>query len=151
MKIACSNCGELKTAPAGKTSILCHPCRRLRKTRACEVCGQSFYNSDRRTKTCSVNCGQTLAVEKSRQHYSTVTPKYKNVHRRLFANRGRAKEYRCQHCSGPASEWAYDHNDPNELYEDWMGRGHLAPFSTSLDHYIPLCSSCHKKFDLQTA
>jgi hypothetical protein len=57
-----------------------------------------------------------------------------------------ASEHACVHCSRRAQEWAYDHNDPDERVNppDARDRG---PFSLKVEHYLPLCKSCHRRFD----
>lgn len=71
---------------------------------------------------------------------------YTGLHYRLVANRGKASAHTCQHCGGAAREWAYDHADPNEK-RDLDKRDHQ-PYSLDLHHYIPLCTKCHRRFDL---
>lgn len=56
---------------------------------------------------------------------------YSSLHEWIGVNWGKAKEYTCSHCPKQALDWAniagiYDRNRKN-----WM----------------PLCRSCHKKFD----
>ncbi|MBF8189116.1 HNH endonuclease [Nonomuraea sp. K274] len=64
-KIACSGCGDLKVVPAGKTEVLCHPCRRTRKQKSCEVCGTDFTTYRLGYDACGQECGKVLA---SRRH-----------------------------------------------------------------------------------
>jgi hypothetical protein len=67
---------------------------------------------------------------------------YSAVHERL-RQRGPAAEHACAHgCGRAADQWAYDHSCPNER------QSATGPFSTDLDRYMPLCSSCHKRFDI---
>jgi hypothetical protein len=40
-------------------------------------------------------------------------------------------------------DWAYDYSDPNARSDARRG-----PYSLDLNRYIPLCRSCHKRFDL---
>lgn len=72
---------------------------------------------------------------------------YSAIHRRLRQYRGKASTHACCQCGGPARQWAYDHADPQEKLGDG-GRGRVFRYSTSLDHYIPLCLRCHRRFDL---
>lgn len=67
---------------------------------------------------------------------------YGAVHSRLAADRGPATRQRCVDCGGPAGQWSYDHEDPDELWSE------VGPYSLDLDHYDPRCVSCHKTFDL---
>lgn len=68
---------------------------------------------------------------------------YFAIHQRLKAERGRATKYACTECDGRARHWAYDNADPNERKDDG-GR-----YSTDLNHYRPMCVSCHRKFDFK--
>lgn len=58
---------------------------------------------------------------------------YGALHDWVRRHKGRAAEHSCAHCGGPARQWA---NVSGEYRRD-------------LDDFIPLCPSCHKKFDLQ--
>lgn len=67
---------------------------------------------------------------------------YFTAHDRLRRWRGPASE--CVHCSssGPY-QWAYDREKAKKrLVEDGM------PYSPDVNDYIPLCVSCHKRYDL---
>lgn len=70
---------------------------------------------------------------------------YRSAHDRIEYRRGKARDCACVHCGTQAWDWAYDHADPNEL------AGHNGPYwclySADPDHYIPLCRSCHIKWD----
>lgn len=67
---------------------------------------------------------------------------YTAMHERIYRMRGSATDHVCQRCGKPATDWAYDHNDPNEREE--LGKG---PYSIDPTHYMPLCHSCHMKLD----
>lgn len=68
---------------------------------------------------------------------------YTAVHHRVRAAKGKASGYPCALCAGrQGQQWAYDHEDPDERASD------LGPYSVVLDHYLPLCIPCHKRFDL---
>lgn len=65
---------------------------------------------------------------------------YFNTH----GDMGRADAHQCK-CGNQARDWAYQYTaGENELLspEGW-------PFSTNPDDYIPMCRSCHRKFDNQ--
>jgi hypothetical protein len=68
---------------------------------------------------------------------------YASVHGRLCTARGPASSHSCQHCGQPAAEWAYTNDCPDELIDDAIG----LRYSIDPDRYIPLCRSCHKRFD----
>lgn len=65
---------------------------------------------------------------------------YAGVHLRMWRG-DPAANYSCAHCPDAAQSWAYDHNDPDEKESD---RG---PYSVKREHYLPLCYSCHTRFD----
>jgi NAD-dependent SIR2 family protein deacetylase len=67
---------------------------------------------------------------------------YRAAHKRVRTLHGAASLHRCRHCDGSASDWAYDHSDPDQV-EEGPGR----TYSLKPEHYIPLCKSCHGKFD----
>ena len=66
---------------------------------------------------------------------------YYAAHTRVKKAKGLASQHDCVACGKSASEWAYDHNDPNENH--W---GTVA-FSANPDHYQPMCKGCHVKLD----
>lgn len=68
---------------------------------------------------------------------------YEAAHSRVHKQRGRAADYACQHCGDTAAQWAYDHADPDSRTDR---RG--CRYSPDPSHYIPLCHSCHRRFDL---
>lgn len=72
---------------------------------------------------------------------------YNQVHQRLHrGERGPAKNYSCTHCGATAQDWAYTNDCPDEKISD-------APdslgyrYSSDPNRYIPLCRTCHKRFD----
>jgi hypothetical protein len=73
--------------------------------------------------------------------------KYIGAHVRVHRLRGKATEHQCKHCGGQAAEWAYDHEDPNELHSGRLGRAKDLLYSVDPAHYIPLCRECHRVFD----
>ena len=76
-----------------------------------------------------------------------MTASYATVHHQLRRTRGRASEYRCQLCPSPATQWAYDHKDPDECMGVFDSTGRLAPYSLDPAHYLPLCKPCHTHLD----
>lgn len=70
-------------------------------------------------------------------------PGYRTAHRRIQTTRGKAADYPCAHCPEAAREWAYDFTDPDPRR---LGR---MQFSLDTDRYMPLCRSCHLKWDLR--
>lgn len=79
---------------------------------------------------------------------------YNGMHTRLRTIRGPAIDQTCTHCGNAARAWAYDHADPNEriqMVTNSKGAVVQAPFSVDISHYMPLCASCHSRFDRQWA
>lgn len=70
---------------------------------------------------------------------------YIAIHAKCVSRWGKAAEHPCRYCGRPASDWAYDHLDPAEQWED----GDV--YSQSTDYYHALCESCHKRFDIDYA
>lgn len=67
---------------------------------------------------------------------------YDDMHRRVVRAMGSASEHPCTDCGNPAKHWSYDHKDPDERLGD------KGAFSLDINHYLPRCVSCHKRFDL---
>lgn len=75
---------------------------------------------------------------------------YTETHVVLRHQRGKAEEHRCRHCDKPARDWAYDHEDPNEVIEESPStHGRTVAFSLDLNHYLPLCKRCHRRLDVR--
>ncbi len=86
------------------------------------------------------------------EHYERV-PKYSALHLRLKTARGSASEHPCAMCEEPASQWSYNHTDPDEIFgqvRDGSRRTILVPYSLNLDYYDALCGVCHRRLDLAT-
>lgn len=75
---------------------------------------------------------------------------YDGVHRRVRKHRGKARDYSCTLCPEQAAEWSYDHKDPDER-TTWVtgqtGNQIMVVFSHKIEHYEPLCRSCHRRRD----
>jgi len=63
------------------------------------------------------------------------------MHQRIKKIKGSASEYACASCGVPADHWSYDHADPDEK------KSAAGPYSLDVEHYRPLCVTCHKRFD----
>lgn len=74
---------------------------------------------------------------------------YLGAHNRVRRLQGAARTYPCQHCGSEARDWAYDHDDPNELYK--AVKGYMLPYSIDPGHYMPLCKPCHVVMDKRVA
>jgi hypothetical protein len=78
------------------------------------------------------------------QHRDPANPKYSAVHQRLYARFGQARDHACVDCGEPATEWSYNHHDPDERHDS---RG--VAYSTKFAYYSPRCSACHATFDAE--
>ena len=76
-------------------------------------------------------------------HQWTDRPSYTLAHRRVRAVKGGATKRKCERCSAPATAWAYNHADPEELLCPETG----SPYSADPAYYVALCRSCHVKDD----
>ena len=72
---------------------------------------------------------------------------YAGAHDRVVRAKGKAKDFRCVRCGSQAQDWAYDHSDPDERIVPEGLRSAGSPYSLNVDSYIPMCKSCHKKYD----
>lgn len=71
---------------------------------------------------------------------------YAALHWHLRKLLGPAYNYVCISCDDVAYEWSYDHKDPDARYSA-IG----IPYSIDLDHYWPMCRSCHRRADRKRA
>ncbi|MFC8173088.1 hypothetical protein [Streptomyces sp. NPDC057325] len=71
----------------------------------------------------------------------TAVSEYKAAHARVVEDRGPASHKACAFCGTFADEWAYNHQDPAEIYRD----GRL--WSESTAYYMPLCKRDHRAYD----
>ena len=74
---------------------------------------------------------------------------YEAMHQALRSRFGSASSHECA-CGDPASQWAYQHDDPSEQIElrrDRAGIERRVAWSPNVDCYKPMCLSCHITFD----
>ena len=71
-----------------------------------------------------------------------AVPTYYLAHERLGRLRGSASEHECP-CGKRAAQWAYDHADEDEIQSE------CGAYSADPQHYIAMCVSCHKRFDME--
>jgi hypothetical protein len=69
---------------------------------------------------------------------------YAQAHEAVFEARGKASDYPCAKCGGPARDWSYDYQDPEQLVED------RHPYSLDVDHYLPMCRLCHRRHEIES-
>lgn len=70
---------------------------------------------------------------------------YDAAHDRIKRYRGAPSAHLCG-CGDRATDWAYQHNDPDPL-RDAQGTKKGLPFSDDISRYAPMCRYCHKNFD----
>ena len=70
---------------------------------------------------------------------------YFSMHGRIKWDKGSASAHSCVVCGGQAKQWAYTNDDPNEVVD---ANGHR--YSNDQDRYVPMCVSCHLRFDWAT-
>jgi hypothetical protein len=71
-----------------------------------------------------------------------VSNPYANAHNAVKRAWGPASLWPCAWCGCTASDWAYDHSDPDEERD---ARG--LPYSADVTRYIPLCRKDHRSYD----
>lgn len=84
-----------------------------------------------------------------REMHAVEVPGYGSAHDRVRRERGSARLHACRNCGGPATQWAYDYNDPQEL--QGVLRGASLRYSAHPEHYLPLCAPCHQRADRRGA
>lgn len=145
----------------------------------CEGCGEPILRTGARgviRRYCSPDCRPRCDVEgcqkpthgdvycmshhtQWKRYGDPLTPvlwtqgegEYDAVHHRLRTHRGVARELVCVDCGGPAEEWSYDHDDPDELLHTKIRESMFSKtppkYSRDLSHYSPRCVPCHRSFD----
>lgn len=79
-------------------------------------------------------------------HQLEPDAEYGAAHDRVVRARGKARTHKCVDCESRASQWSYDHADPDERHSAAV-KGAPA-FSLNPSHYVARCVPCHKRFDL---
>jgi hypothetical protein len=69
---------------------------------------------------------------------------YTGAHERVNRTFGKAYEHCCVRCDGQAEEWSYDYLDQDDKID--VRRG--IRYSLKPEHYMPLCTACHRWCDL---
>ena len=115
----------------------------------CECqCGQettvyTFALNAASTLSCGCLIRDTLHARRGEHRTDRTT--YRTAHKRVEAVRGKATAHRCTDCGTPATEWSYDHTDPQERVQ--VVRGFALTYSTKTEHYQPRCLPCHRTHD----
>lgn len=129
---------------ASRTGDPLTPLARQRNLGTCEVegCGEPM----RKTGWCAGHYAQQQRTgnppEPFTYKWGSDGVGYIGLHARIRSQRGLADLLICQHCGGRAAQWAYDHTCTDERASEY------GPYSIDIMRYIPLCCSCHKRFDL---
>lgn len=77
---------------------------------------------------------------------------YRRAHEIVRNRRGAASCYPCSNCGAQADEWAYDHMDDRQMVMPLDALQHAGfPYSLDVNHYHPMCRSCHRTADLNRA
>jgi hypothetical protein len=130
------------------------PIRRWERGRICSIgdCGRPHFISDlcrthywRRSKHGDARPSEPIKA------WGADDIAYPAAHARVKSLRGLASTHQCNHCSEQAAHWAYDHGDPDEKIEPAYQGKFDVPFSLDPAHYMPLCASCHRRFDVAAA
>ena len=71
--------------------------------------------------------------------------RYNGTHQKIRRLLGSARQHECiePSCTRAAQQWAYDHQDPDEMVT--IG-GHT--YSLDPGHYVPMCATHHTEFDV---
>lgn len=77
-------------------------------------------------------------------HWTGDDATYSALHQRVKKERGRPSQHQCVDCGRQAQHWSYNHEDPNEKFEEGKGA-----YSLDIYCYDTRCVSCHKQFDLE--
>lgn len=72
---------------------------------------------------------------------------YSYTHQKVAEKYGQASTHQCATslCENMADEWAYMHNDPNEVVSVRTHKGLI--FSRNPEYYVALCIVCHNAYD----
>ena len=73
-------------------------------------------------------------------------PSYAGIHKRIFYDRGRARQFKCVDCGNDAQEWSYDGGAEQEYWQ--KVRGVYMAYSVDQSLYSPRCKPCHRGKDL---
>lgn len=105
------------------------------------------YGDPAVTKPRGAQLGSTNGFKKGNPSRPGPRPlgTYTGMHNKVYRLRGKATSRLCSACDKPAQEWAYTHDDPEELVE--LKNGHRYVFSLQMSYYIPLCVPCHADLD----
>lgn len=110
--------------------------------------GRGVWTAEQKAKLSAI---QKARVPKGPDHHawSGDDLTYRGAHTRVRLVRGLPDEHRCA-CGRQARQWAFSHA-PRDLSRVRYGevrdkrRTWLAPYSSDVQDYVPVCVSCHTK------
>lgn len=161
----CPRCGETKAVDGfgrdrGKRDGLAYCCKECTKVRNAAYyaanddkvkAATAAYRAANPDRVKAANAAKRAGGRDPGRPWPEGPIRYETAHKRVEAIYGRAKSYACQHCDGPATEWAYDYGDPDEYSEPRFdarrGSNRIMRWSGKPQHYMPLCHPCHTRFD----
>lgn len=162
----CKSCGEMfpatteffpVTKNSGKTYLqrtcrTCHYAKAKERNRA--ITARCEYEGCERTQHSRGYCSThhkhlrtTGVLEKTKNYPYKDVPTYNGMHQRVRLAKGYATLHKCGRCEKQAEDWALDHDHASTIITGYDYSGRLTKYSTNVDDYIPLCSSCHLKWD----
>lgn len=130
--------------------------RKLRWMCRCE-CGNAVVAigstlANGHTKSCGCLRRETMARTANEHVNGKELVSYGTAHVRVAWQRGKASLHDCVDCGRKAEQWAYNHDDPDELVQETRVNGvllHRLRYSLKVECYSPKCRGCNIK-DKQT-
>lgn len=122
-----------------------HPGKRGKLGNYCRECCNAYKAANRKPRG-TKRTPALVIIHRSPRTPRVTSTTYRAVHKQVQRHRGPASAHPCPRCGEQAQHWAYDHTDPNPLTTTLKG-GTDVEYSTDLTRYLPMCHSCHAKFD----
>jgi hypothetical protein len=100
--------------------------------------------TDERRASASAN--QRATYNAFEGHQIAEVKGYHAAHSNTEKVRGKAKTHKCVTCNDRAGFWSLAHREiatPVSIYRDPV----LGYYSTDANDYIPLCGTCHRRYD----
>lgn len=136
---------------------------RYKRSAECANCYNRRYRNEHREQVRAYQRGKNREFRRKHQGVDSTADipdidltkpvTYQTAHQRVYRWRGAARIHACEHCGSGARDWAYTHDGEHELITmvaGWSTKVKEKEIAYSPDprDYIPLCRSCHVKFDL---
>lgn len=109
-------------------------CDRPANTRA-NICERHYYRIRRTGST---------ELKPSRRKYP---PSYRNAHRWVELDRGKAASHDCVDCGEQAAHWSFAHRRVPEQDWLWTEKDGRRPYSGNPTDYDPRCNRCAHRYD----